>query len=352
MISCWFPLWYMYWFPLVKYHGADQFVYTFWCCFLKGGIRNNVLLFNCQCVCVFMCVCVRVWGAQEKAYEIKMGYVSYKQSPLWNPLRTKLFFRGMLSDLVGCHFQVPEFRSYMGEFPFPFYVILRDINSLPQVLSDALRQWFELVTASATWTFNTHPAFQLFTVPPSQLPQPERSTHILPSYCSLCPRHSFRNLNVQHTSCLPTVHCAPVTASATWTFNTHPAFLLFTVPPSQLPQPERSTHILPSYCSLCPRHSFRNLNVQHTSCLPTVHCAPVTASATWTFNTHPAFLLFTVPPSQLPQPERSTHILPSYCSLCPPTHLHHHHHCSLCPRPCGILGQWRPSPTTTSTFLW
>ncbi|XP_070191391.1 midasin-like isoform X1 [Littorina saxatilis] len=45
---------------------------------------------------------------------------------------------------------LPEFRSYMEEFPFPFYVILRDIGSLPQVLSDALRQWFELVTATSS----------------------------------------------------------------------------------------------------------------------------------------------------------------------------------------------------------
>ncbi|XP_039293225.1 midasin-like [Nilaparvata lugens] len=36
--------------------------------------------------------------------------------------------------------------SYMDSFPFPFYLILRDINGLPMVLSDALRQWFELVT--------------------------------------------------------------------------------------------------------------------------------------------------------------------------------------------------------------
>ncbi|XP_025099150.1 midasin-like [Pomacea canaliculata] len=42
----------------------------------------------------------------------------------------------------------PVVLSYMEEFPFPFYVILRDINSLPQILSDALRQWFELVSAS------------------------------------------------------------------------------------------------------------------------------------------------------------------------------------------------------------
>lgn len=41
---------------------------------------------------------------------------------------------------------VPEIKNYIEEFPFPFYVLLRDINSLPNVLSDALKQWFELVT--------------------------------------------------------------------------------------------------------------------------------------------------------------------------------------------------------------
>ncbi|XP_077018521.1 midasin isoform X2 [Tamandua tetradactyla] len=44
--------------------------------------------------------------------------------------------------------EMPEIRSYMEEFPFPFYIILRDANALPETLSDALRQWFELVTAS------------------------------------------------------------------------------------------------------------------------------------------------------------------------------------------------------------
>lgn len=39
-------------------------------------------------------------------------------------------------------------KSYLDMFPFPFYVILRDIKTLPVVLSDALRQWFELVTSS------------------------------------------------------------------------------------------------------------------------------------------------------------------------------------------------------------
>ncbi|XP_051781409.1 midasin isoform X2 [Erpetoichthys calabaricus] len=41
-----------------------------------------------------------------------------------------------------------EIKSYMEEFPFPFYIILRDVNALPETLSDALRQWFELVTAA------------------------------------------------------------------------------------------------------------------------------------------------------------------------------------------------------------
>lgn len=44
--------------------------------------------------------------------------------------------------------ELPEIRSYMDEFPFPFYVVLRDLNALPETLSDALRQWFELVTAT------------------------------------------------------------------------------------------------------------------------------------------------------------------------------------------------------------
>ncbi|GAB6026519.1 hypothetical protein CHUAL_012942 [Chamberlinius hualienensis] len=38
-----------------------------------------------------------------------------------------------------------EMKSYMDEFPFPFYCVIRDVNSLPNVLGDALRQWFELV---------------------------------------------------------------------------------------------------------------------------------------------------------------------------------------------------------------
>eukprot|EP01113_Clastostelium_recurvatum_P030736 TRINITY_DN3768_c1_g1_i1.p1 TRINITY_DN3768_c1_g1~~TRINITY_DN3768_c1_g1_i1.p1 ORF type:complete len:495 (-),score=188.49 TRINITY_DN3768_c1_g1_i1:34-1518(-) len=34
---------------------------------------------------------------------------------------------------------------YMLDFPFTYYVILRDLPSLPQIIADALRQWFELL---------------------------------------------------------------------------------------------------------------------------------------------------------------------------------------------------------------
>lgn len=36
---------------------------------------------------------------------------------------------------------------YMNQFPFPYYVIVRDLNQLPLVLSEGLRQWFELVNS-------------------------------------------------------------------------------------------------------------------------------------------------------------------------------------------------------------
>ncbi|KAG8189748.1 hypothetical protein JTE90_012923 [Oedothorax gibbosus] len=39
-------------------------------------------------------------------------------------------------------------KSYIESFPFPFYIILRDISTLPVVLGEALRQWFELVTSA------------------------------------------------------------------------------------------------------------------------------------------------------------------------------------------------------------
>ena len=35
--------------------------------------------------------------------------------------------------------------SYLADYPFPYYLVLRQIEQLPHVLADALRQWFEIV---------------------------------------------------------------------------------------------------------------------------------------------------------------------------------------------------------------
>lgn len=39
-------------------------------------------------------------------------------------------------------------QNYMALFPFPFYVLLRDLNTMPSILGEALRQWFELLSTS------------------------------------------------------------------------------------------------------------------------------------------------------------------------------------------------------------
>ena len=41
----------------------------------------------------------------------------------------------------------PVFSRYLDGFPFPFYILLRDIAALPRTLADLLRQWFELSTS-------------------------------------------------------------------------------------------------------------------------------------------------------------------------------------------------------------
>ncbi|KAK7081093.1 AAA ATPase midasin [Halocaridina rubra] len=43
-----------------------------------------------------------------------------------------------------------KMTNLVDSFPFPFFLVVRDINTLPEALCTALRQWFELVTADAT----------------------------------------------------------------------------------------------------------------------------------------------------------------------------------------------------------
>jgi hypothetical protein len=40
------------------------------------------------------------------------------------------------------------FKSYLDSYPFPYYILIREVEALPTALSDALRQWFEMMQRS------------------------------------------------------------------------------------------------------------------------------------------------------------------------------------------------------------
>eukprot|EP00951_Prasinocladus_malaysianus_P011970 scaffold88807_cov25-Prasinocladus_malaysianus.AAC.1 len=42
----------------------------------------------------------------------------------------------------------PTFTRYLDSFPFPFYIVLRDITALPQTLANLLRQWFQMYSSA------------------------------------------------------------------------------------------------------------------------------------------------------------------------------------------------------------
>ena len=39
----------------------------------------------------------------------------------------------------------PNVKQFIEEYPFPYYMVLEDMQALPELLGDALRQWFEMI---------------------------------------------------------------------------------------------------------------------------------------------------------------------------------------------------------------
>jgi midasin len=39
----------------------------------------------------------------------------------------------------------PVVKRFIEDYPFPYYIVLDDMMALPEVLGDALRQWFEML---------------------------------------------------------------------------------------------------------------------------------------------------------------------------------------------------------------
>jgi len=40
----------------------------------------------------------------------------------------------------------PVVKRFIDDYPFPYYIVLDEVLSLPEVLGDALKQWFEMLT--------------------------------------------------------------------------------------------------------------------------------------------------------------------------------------------------------------
>jgi len=38
-------------------------------------------------------------------------------------------------------------QPYLQDFPFPYYVVVQDLQALPVILGDVMKQWFELAAA-------------------------------------------------------------------------------------------------------------------------------------------------------------------------------------------------------------
>ncbi|XP_059643593.1 midasin [Cornus florida] len=55
-----------------------------------------------------------------------------------------------IMDLMEASFQGGniKFSKYLDSFPFPYYIVLKNIEALPRTLADLLRQWFELMQHS------------------------------------------------------------------------------------------------------------------------------------------------------------------------------------------------------------
>lgn len=42
------------------------------------------------------------------------------------------------------------FANYLENYPFPYYLVVQSVQSLPEILSDALTQWFELINSNSS----------------------------------------------------------------------------------------------------------------------------------------------------------------------------------------------------------
>ena len=49
--------------------------------------------------------------------------------------------------LTGVYLGGSKLARYLDNYPFPYYLVVQSVEELPEVLSDALTQWFEMINS-------------------------------------------------------------------------------------------------------------------------------------------------------------------------------------------------------------
>ena len=78
---------------------------------------------------------------KSSIFEIKMPIFT-ENNPV-SFIYFESFIKALLNNFIS--FKIPTIKSYMEQFPFPFYVVLKDVNNLPTIIGEALKDWFDMV---------------------------------------------------------------------------------------------------------------------------------------------------------------------------------------------------------------
>ena len=77
---------------------------------------------------------------KSSIFEIKMPIFTEN-----NPV-SFIYFVTFIKTLFNCFisFKIPTIKSYMEQFPVSI-VVLKDVNNLPTIIGEALKDWFDMV---------------------------------------------------------------------------------------------------------------------------------------------------------------------------------------------------------------
>ena len=85
-------------------------------------------------VVVVVVVVSTLWVYTLSVHFLEIFLLTFFLFPSYYPLRFSLLFLFP---------RKPRMIKFIDQIPFDFYVVVRDVLSLPEILGDSLRQWWE-----------------------------------------------------------------------------------------------------------------------------------------------------------------------------------------------------------------